>query len=432
MLSRIGVESIDELFDLIPDSIRLSRELNVAGAGSEFELTELMDALAAKNVPTGRDLVCFAGGGSYDHYLPAAVESLAARSEFVTAYTSFQPEISQGALQAIFEFQTMICELAGTEVSNASLYDGASACVEAINMAAAKTKRRRVLVSAGIAPHWRQVVRTFAYGAGIEIVEAPLVAGATVIDGFDLSEFGGVVVGLPNYLGVVEDLPPIAAAAHDGGALCIVAYDHVASGWLVPPGKLGADIVIGEGRSFGTPLNFGGPYLGLLSTMKKMVRLIPGRIVGETTDIAAKRGYVLTLQAREQHIRREKASSNVCTNQTLMAIAAGIHIAWLGPNGLRMTALASRAKTNHLLDLVTDIPGVELAVDGPFFREFPLRLPRPAGEALADLSNAGILGGIDLTVDYPELGDAILVAVTEKRTRSEIETYSDTLRKVVS
>lgn len=433
MIGRVGIESIDDLFGHVPESIRFSGPLRTPGPHAESELVATLDAYAARNRATGPSFVNFAGGGVYDHYLPAAVRALASQGEFATAYTSYQPEVSQGVLQAVFEFQTMVAELAGTEVANASLYDAATACVEAVNLACAKTKRPRVLVSEGLNPVWRDVLRTYAYGSGVEIVEAPLGTDCrTDLRAHDLSEFAGVLTGLPNYLGAIEDLPAIVAAAHAGGALCLVAYDHVASGRLTPPGRLGADVVVGEGRTFGTPLGFGGPYLGLFSVTKDLVRLVPGRIVGETVDADERIGYVLTLQAREQHIRREKASSNICTNQTLMAITAGIHLAWLGPRGLAHMAHASHANALYLAARMSDVPGVEVATPGPIFREFGVRVPREAEAVLEDLAEAGFLGGIALSNDYPALGEAILVATTEQRTRVEIDEFCDALRKVVA
>ncbi len=431
MLERIGVSSVEDLFALVPEAIRFRRPLDVPGPYSEPELLDHMGALGSRNRPTGAELVCFAGAGAYDHHVPPVVTHLATRPEFATAYTSYQPEVSQGVLQSLFEFQTMLCLLAGTEVANASLYDGATACVEALNLARARTKRDRVLVSRGVNPLWREVVATFAHGSGVEVVEVDLVDGRVDPAGLSLDDAAAVLVAQPNYLGILEDVPRVAAAAQGAGALCLVAYDHVASGWLRPPGELGADVVVGEGQAFGTPLNFGGPYLGLFSTKREYVRLVPGRIVGETADAAGRPGYVLTLQAREQHIRREKASSNVCTNQTLMAVTAAVHLAWLGPQGLRRVAGLSRAKTAYLRERVAAIPGVEI-VPGPVFREFAVRLPVPAAEVLDAMSAAGFLAGVSLDADYPELGPAMLVAVTERRSRGELDTYIQALTKAVA
>ena len=344
MLAFLGLGELDELFAEIPGALRLAGGLDLPPAMSEPDVAWRLDDLAAKNRPCGRELVCFAGAGSYDHEIPAVVKALASRSEFVTAYTPYQPEVSQGVLQAVFEFQTMVARLTGLDVANASLYDGAAAARRGREPGRRwPAGNRRVLCSQGVNPHWRQQLATFSRGSGNEIETVPLAGGVTAWDEVaDEGPFGAVVVAAPNFLGCLEDLGAARAVADRFGARLVVCFDPVSAGLLRPPGELGADVVVGEGQPFGTSLGFGGPYLGLFACRLSDVRRIPGRIVGETVDREGHRAYVMTLRAREQDIRRERASSNVCTNQTLMAVTAAIHLSWLGPEGLREVALRSR------------------------------------------------------------------------------------------
>ncbi|MBV9253939.1 MAG: aminomethyl-transferring glycine dehydrogenase subunit GcvPA, partial [Actinobacteria bacterium] len=344
MLAFVGLSSLDELFDSIPAALRLSEGLAVAPGLSEPDVMAEMTRLADAN-RSGRDLLCFAGGGAYDHEVPAATRRLTFRSEFVTAYTPYQPEVAQGVLQALFEYQTLISRLSGVEVANASLYDGASATVEGINLAVAATGRQQVWLSHGVNPTWREVVHTFAAGTGHEIVDVPLADGLTAWP--DAGEAGAVVVQYPNYLGGIESLAEARAAADRAGALLVVAFDPVAAGMLHSPGHFGADVVVGEGQPFGTPLSLGGPYLGLFACKLEHVRRLPGRLVGETVDVDGRRAYVTTLRTREQDIRREKASSNVCTNQTLIAVCCAIQLSWLGTTGLRELALRCARGTRY-------------------------------------------------------------------------------------
>ncbi|MDQ1437798.1 MAG: glycine dehydrogenase subunit 1 [Acidimicrobiaceae bacterium] len=431
MLAFIGLTSLDELFDAVPQAMRLAGGLDLAPGLSEFETLDEMERLAGRNNACGPDLVCFAGAGAYDHEVPAAVKRLAFRSEFVTAYTPYQPEVAQGVLQTLFEYQTLIARLSGVEVANASLYDGASACVEAVNLAVAATGSQRVLLSQGVHPTWREVVRTFAQGTGHEIVEVPLANGVSDWShgASDHSESAGaVVVQYPNHLGCIEDLAQARAVADRMGALLVVAFDPVAMGVLKTPGAYGADVVVGEGQPFGTPLSFGGPYLGLFACRMEHVRRLPGRLVGETVDTVGRRAYVTTLRTREQDIRREKASSNVCTNQTLIAVVCAIQLGWLGTGGLRELALRCARATRYTRESLLAIDGVQPAADAPVLREFAVRTPVPAETIVERMADEGFLAGVPLAEEY---GGGLLVAATERRTKDEIDRYAGAFEKVI-
>jgi glycine dehydrogenase subunit 1 len=428
MLDRIGLERLDGLFDQIPPSVRLSRPLDIPEGVSELEIAAEMRALAARNLDADR-LVCFAGGGAYDHYVPSVVWALAGRAEFYTSYTPYQPELSQGVLQALFEYQSMIAELTGLDVSNASLYDGSTALAEAVNLARSVPGRDRVLVSAGVDPRHVDTLRTYGRGAGYE----PEVFG--VEDGRggspDIGEdVACVIVQHPNRFGILEPARDIFGRAHAAGARAIEVFDPLSLGLLAPPGELRADIAVAEGQPLGNHLTFGGPYLGVIATRLDDVRRLPGRIVGETVDVNGRTGYVLTLQAREQHIRREKATSNICTNQTLMAIAATIYLAWLGPEGLAELGRQCAAKAAYAHARLTAVPGVEPMFPGaPFFKEFALRLPVAAQPALLALADRGFLGGVAL----PDVDErTLLVAVTERRSRGEIDAFAEALGEVIA
>ncbi|HEX2038477.1 MAG TPA: aminomethyl-transferring glycine dehydrogenase subunit GcvPA [Acidimicrobiales bacterium] len=414
MLAFVGLSSLDELFASVPEALRLaSGSLQLRHGLSEPDTLAEMERLAARNRRAGPDLVCFAGGGAYDHEIPSAVTRLAFRSEFVTAYTPYQPEVSQGVLQALFEYQTMLARLTGVEIANASLYDGASACVEAVNLACAATGRQDVFVSPHLNPNWRAVLDTFARGTGHRISSEPVEAPAAIL------------VQQPNYLGVIEDLQAWRSEADRLGAYLLVAFDPVAAGLLRSPGSYGADVVVGEGQPFGTPLSFGGPYLGLFACRSEHVRRLPGRLVGETVDSEGRRAYVTTLRTREQDIRREKASSNVCTNQTLIAIACAIQMAWLGTGGLRELALRCARGTRYTRDALLAVDGVVPALDGPVLREFAVRAPVPGDVVVERMAEEGFLAGVPLE------DGGLLVAVTERRTRQEIDRYVDTFEKVI-
>ena len=428
MLEAIGLAGVDDLFGQIPPSVRLDRPLNLPEGVSEMEILADMKALADRNRHAD-DLVCFAGAGSYDHYVPAVVWALAGRSEFYTSYTPYQPELSQGVLQALFEYQSMICELTGLEVSNASLYDGATALAEAVNLARSTPERGRVLVSAAVDPRYVETLRTYGRGAGYEpeIFDVDEGRGGRPAVGEDVA---CVIVQHPNAYGLLEPVRELFGLAHAGGARAIQVFDPLSLGVLAPPGDLRADIAVAEGQALGNHLNYGGPYLGVIATRLDDVRHLPGRIVGETLDVDGRTGYVLTLQAREQHIRREKATSNICTNQTLMAIAATAYLGWLGPGGLEELGLRCAGKAAYAAERLSEVPGVELLFgDAAFFKEFPVRLPRPAAEVRDALIDRGYLAGVPLP---DEERHALLVAVTERRTREEIDGLARALKEVLA
>jgi glycine dehydrogenase subunit 1 len=427
MLSAIGLPSLDSLFDQIPRSVRLDGSLGLPDGVSELEVVDDLRRLAGRDRHLD-DLVCFAGAGAYDHYIPAVVWALASRSEFATSYTPYQPELSQGVLQALFEFQSMICELTGMDVSNASLYDGATALVEAVNMARGGD-RTRILVSEGVDPRLVDTLRTYGRGSGYEpeVFDAEGGRGGRPVVGSDVA---AVVVQHPNVLGILEPASDLFSVAREGGAKAIQVFDPLSLGVLAPPGELGADIAVAEGQSLGNHLAFGGPYLGLIAARIGDVRRMPGRIVGETVDLDGAPGYVLTLQAREQHIRREKANSNICTNQTLMAIAATIYLGWLGPDGLAEVGRLGAAKASYAAARLTEIPGVSLLhPQAPFFKEFALRVPGPAEGLVERLVERGYLAGVPFA---RAADDVLLVAVTERRTREEIDGLADAMGEMLA
>ena len=440
MLAFLGMSSLEHLFAHIPSAVRLAGDFDVDPGLSEPDVAAVFANFTRQNRAASADLTCFAGAGAYDHEVPAVVKMLGSRSEFVTAYTPYQPEVAQGILQAIFEYQTMVSRLSGLPIANASLYDGATALVEALNLAAGSTGRSKMLISSGVHPHWRAVVRTFAQGTGHDLVEVPLVDGRTDWSDVDGSGAAAVVGAYPNYLGIMEDMSGARELAQRHGALFVLGCDPVAAGVLKTAGQWGADIFVGEGQPFGTALSFGGPYLGLFACTHEQIRRLPGRIVGETVDSNDRRSFVTTLRAREQDIRREKATSNVCTNQTLMAVAAAIQLGWLGTAGLRDVATRCAQGAHFLFGELMGIDGVVPVSTQPFFREFAVRLPRSATGVLSDMANEGVLGGLAVAAltNGPDLslGDdadnVVLVAVTERRTRSEIERYADVLRKVLN
>jgi len=423
MLAAVGATSVDDLFAQIPSPLRLDRALDLPLGVSEQEILADLSGLAHANL-AGEDLICFAGGGAYDHFVPSVVWALAGRSELYTSYTPYQPELSQGVLQILFEYQSMVCELTALEVSNASLYDGATALVEAVNMARAGD-RSRVLVADGVDPRNVETLRTYGRGSGYAPEPWGSDPGTTV--GNDVA---AVVVQHPNVYGVLEDVRSLSETAHASDAMLIQIFDPTSLGILEPPGELGADIAVAEGQPFGNRLNYGGPYLGMLATRRVHVRKMPGRIVGATRDVDGRPGYVLTLQAREQHIRREKATSNICTNQTLMALAATVHLAWLGPDGLAELGRQCASKAAYAFERLTAIPGVEPAFPGrAFFKEFAIELPRPAGAVRDALINLGFLAG----VPAPWAGEgSLLVAVTERRTRAEIDAFAAAMAEVLA
>jgi len=426
----------------VPAALRLAAGLDLGPGEPEPDVLAHMAKLAESNV--ARSLVCFAGAGAYDHEVPPVVRALAGRSEFVTAYTPYQPEVAQGVLQAVFEYQTMVARLAGLPVANASLYDGASALVEAVNLGVGATGRQRVWVSAGVHPHWRRCLTTFSQGSGHDLRMVALEGGRTVWpDARATGDVPGVlVIGYPNYLGCIEDVAAARRVADSHGALLVVAADPLAAGLLRSAGEWGADVVVGEGQAFGTPMSFGGPYLGLFCCTLDQVRRLPGRLVGETVDVEGRRAYVTTLRAREQDIRREKATSNVCTNQTLMAVTAAVQLGWLGTSGLAEVALRCARGTRYLRESLGGVDGVvPLTGDVPVVRELALRTAVPARTVVERVADEGFLAGVALADLVGEEGDGsigpddaahgLLVSVTERRTRAEIDGYVAALDKAV-
>ena len=429
VLTELGLKTIDDLYAHIPPDVRVEGSLDLPSPMAEIEITRLIDGLAAKN---RSGLTCFAGGGIYDHYLPPVVRSLTMRPEFVTSYTPYQPEVSQGVLQTLYEYQSMVTELTGLAAANASLYDGATAAVEALNMAVASTGRNSAWVSAGLHPHTRQVIVTFALARDIEIIEHPLIDGRTAWATDDGSEPAAVIFGQPNYLGVIEDYDEAISTAHDRGALAAVSVDPMTLGVLRSPGSAGADIAFAEGQPLGNPMSFGGPVVGLFASTMDLVRRLPGRIVGRTNDADGRVAYAMTLRTREQDIRREKASSNICTNQTLNAIAAAVQLGWLGPDGLSDVGEHSIQKAHFLAARLVELPGVEMAHSAAYAREFAVQLPIEPDRAVLAMAERGFLAGIPLTEHYPELNNGLLVAVTEQRTKEEMDSYTDALKAVIA
>ncbi len=423
MLAAIGVDSVDDLFESVAAKYRLRRSLDIPAAASEQEVLAELGALAGRNANT-ESHEWFLGAGTYPHFIPSAVDAIASRSEFTTSYTPYQAEISQGTLQAIFEWQTMVCELSGLDVANASLYDGASATAEAVLMTMRITRRSRVILARGVHPHYREVVRTYLSGIEAEIVEhgrdedgrtSPIGAGVD-------DATACLVVQQPNFLGAIEDLKPFADAAHDAGALLVVVVAEALSlALLQAPGALGADLVCGEAQSFGVPMSIGGPHLGFLAARRRHVRQLPGRLVGQTVDTEDRRGFVLTLATREQHIRRERATSNICTNQGLCLLMATIYLALLGRRGLRRLAEINLAKTEYAKAQVRSTPGLTLPLAAPTFNEFVVGVRGKPSEALGRGLDAGIVAGLDMTPMEPDLGPAVLVCTTECASRAAID-----------
>src|SRR5712691_8824601 len=434
MLAAIGVDSIDALFADVPQAARLDKPIDLPWAMGEIEVERLISRMAARNVAAG-SAPFFIGAGLYRHHIPAAVDHLIQRGEFLTSYTPYQPEVSQGTLQYLFEFQTQVALLTGMEVANASLYDGATACAEAVMMANRVTGHRKAVLSGGLHPHYREVCETYARFVGFELSAQDPAPGG----GEDLAQLVGtdtscVVVQNPDFYGEVRDYSGLARICHDAGALLVVVVTEILSlGAIRPPGAMGADIVAAEGQSFGNALNFGGPHVGLFATRDKFVRQMPGRLVGQTADADGRRGWVLTLSTREQHIRRERATSNICTNAGLCALAFTIHLSLLGEAGLTRLARLNHATAVAAAERLTAIPGVKL-VNESFFNEFTLRLPRAATPVVDALAKRGVLGGIPVSRFYPgrvELADLLLVAATEMVTPEDIDRFDSVLREVL-
>ena len=434
MLKTIGVKRLEDLFQDVPAAHRFPK-LDLPPALTEMEVVAEMQSIAASN-ETARDLACFLGAGAYNHYIPAAVDSILRRGEFYTAYTPYQPEISQGTLQAIFDYQSLITALTGMDVSNASHYDGATGVAEAVSMAYAnfRGKRAKVVLSPALHPQYRETVRTYNSGTEIQLVgDEPgvdLKAGPEALFPLINGQTALVIVQYPDFFGRIYDYSALADHVHAAGALLAVAVNPTALGMLTPPGDFGADIVTGEGQPLGIPLSFGGPYLGIFATRKEYVRKMAGRLIGETVDSRGQRAYVLTLTAREQHIRREKATSNICTNQGLMALAATIYMSLLGKHGMRQVAELCYHKAHYAAKKIAAIPGFSLWSDDPFFHEFVVRCPCPVKELNAELLEYDVLGGFDLGEVYPTLQNHMLIAVTEMNSRDDIDLLVDSLAEV--
>jgi len=424
MLDTIGVESIDELFSDIPEKVRFKGEYNIKKAKSEPALLKELASLAGKNADLKQN-VSFLGAGVYDHYIPTIVDHVISRSEFYTAYTPYQPEISQGELQAIFQFQTMICELTGMDVANSSMYDGGTSLAEAAMLSAGQTKRKKILVSKTVNPDSRDVLKTYAKGQYIDVVEIPYKNGITDLNALKnelCDEVAAVIVQYPNFFGQIEPLKDIEPLIHAQKGLLIVSSSPLALGALTPPGDFGADIVVGDVQPFGIPASYGGPHCGYFAVTSKLMRKVPGRLVGQTTDENGKRGFVLTLQAREQHIRRDKATSNICSNQALNALASSVAMTALGKKGVKDMAVQNIQKAHYAKNVFKE-KGFTIPFNGYQFNEFVVKVGKSVGEVNEKLLLKGIIGGYDLGRDYPELDGHMLVAVTELRTKEEIDSF---------
>jgi len=428
MLKRIGVKNFDALIADVPEQARIDKPLDLPPALSEPELEAEIAALASENTP----LVCFAGAGIYDHYTPAAVKTIISRPEFMTAYTPYQAEVAQGTLQVIYEFQTHICRLTGMEVANASMYDGATAAGEAVLTALAKTRRKKVVLAGGLSPLYVDVVKTYAQGFEAEFTQLDKATG--VVEFAELDEqidetCACVVVSQPNFFGLFEDIEPLAEKIHAAGGMLIVVTDPVTLALVTAPGKQGADIVVGEGQPLGIPMSYGGPLVGFFATSKALIRKLPGRLVGRTTDVDGKPGFTLTLQTREQHIKRARATSNICTNQALCATAATVYLSLLGKQGFRRIAELCLERAHYAAEKIEKLEGYELAYTGAFHREFVVTCPRPASEIVSELCQQGILTGVDLGRFYPEMKNHLLIAFTERRSYQQIDALIDALGK---
>lgn len=436
MLNSLGLQSFEDLLTEIPESIRYNGELKLSKPLSELEVLKMLRKMAKKNKNIF-DYACFLGGGAYDHYIPTAVDHILTRSEFYTAYTPYQPEVSQGTLQAAFEYQSMICELTGMDVTNASMYDGGSALAEAVLMAYGFSKNcDHLLISEGVNPNYRNIIKTYCHGQGIKVEELPLSDnGITDLNALSskISETTcGVVIQHPNFWGNLEQVFELEKIIHSKKALFITSVDPLSLGILAPPGSYNADIATGEGQVLGNSLSFGGPYLGIFSVKKELVRKMPGRLIGETVDSKGRRGFVMTLQTREQHIRRDKATSNICTNQALNALAATVYLSLLGKKGIREVAEHCIQKSHYLADHISQLPGFSLKYSAPFFKEFVVSCPVPAKEIIKKLKEMKIFAGLDLGRFDPGRKNQLLVAVTEKRSKEELDLYIEGLNRYFS
>jgi len=432
MLREIGVGSVEELFADVPQDLRAKAELDVPGPLSEAELVRHMRRLASMNRTTD-DVVSFLGGGVYDHTVPAVVRYVMSMPQFYTAYTPYQAEASQGTLQSIYEFQSLICRLTGLDVANASMYDGASAAAEACLMASAVTKRKKIVLAGTANPALRTVASTYLEASDMEIVEVPPRGGVTDTGALDANIDGAaaVVVQHPNFFGLLEPVEAISAKCESAGAMLVASVDPLSLAVLKPPSDYGAAIAVGEGQSLGSPVAYGGPLLGFMATTRRHIRRLPGRIVGATTDTEGRRGFVMTLQTREQHIRRDKATSNICTNEGLVALGAAVHLSLLGKKGFRELAEQVTAKAHYAARALAAIPGVRMKFDGAFFREFVLELPKPAHKVKQELGGAGIWPGISCGCYYQDMNNCLLVSLTERSTRDDMDSLTSALEAVV-
>lgn len=431
MLKEIGVDHFEDLLADIPANLRLNRPLDIP-ATSELELLNQIHSMATQQVT---ELTCFAGGGVYDHFIPSAVAAITSRPEFMTAYTPYQPEVAQGTLQVMYEFQTHICRLTGMDVANASMYDGATAAAEAAVMASRATRRTRVVVSETVSPLYRQVLQTYLSGRDMQLVTTPMTSGLT--DSGSLAKIvddqtACVIVEQPNFFGQLENLTGVAETVHAVGGKLVAIVDPIAQAILKTPAECGADIVVGEGQPLGIPMSFGGPLLGFFAARKELIRSLPGRLVARTTDVDGRDGFVLTLQTREQHIRREKATSNICTNQALCATTAAVYMSLLGKTGLKQTALLSAEKAQMVARRLCELEGFELWFEGPFVREVAIRTPLPAAQIIRELVARNILPGIDAGRWYPGFENCLILATTEKRTDQEIDRLVGEMGKLAS
>ncbi len=435
MLASLGLPSLEALLTPVPDNVRLQRPLNLPPALAEPDLKRVLYRMAAKNKNLD-DTLSFLGAGTYDHAIPSVVPHLQRRSEFVTSYTPYQPEVSQGMLQAIYEFQTMVCQITGLDIANASLYDGATAVIEAVLLALGPGGRGEVVISQGVDPQYRRVLHTYAHARGFHVTEVPLRDGVTSIE--DLNEAvsqntAAVVIQQPNFFGSIEDMNAIEPIAHKGKALFIANITEPASlALLAAPGDYGADIAVGELMSFGNTMSYGGPALGFIASKQKFMRLLPGRLVGQTVEEAGEKqtGYVLTLQTREQHIRRERATSNICTNQSLLAVGATIYMAAIGKQGFRELGELCLQKAHYAFRQITALPGYEAVFNAPFFDEFVIKAPVPTQQLHDHLRQVGIIGGYDLSLDYPDMENCHLFCVTETRSKEDIDYLVSVLSEV--
>jgi glycine dehydrogenase subunit 1 len=425
MLTEIGVDKFEDLIENIPENIRFNGSFDLPEGESEYGVSRILETLASKN----ENYISFLGGGVYDHYSPAIIGAITSRSEYYTAYTPYQPEVSQGNLQLMYEFQSMVSELTGMDITNASMYEGGSALAEAVLLAVTYSKRKKVLISSLVNPNYRDVVNTYVENTDIELVEIPAKDGVTdmeVLSSLIDDSVGCIVMQHPNYLGFFENMEAAAKFRENKKRLLVQVYDPISLGLIKTPGTYGADIAVAEGQSLGIPQNYGGPFVGLFSTTQQLVRLIPGRIAGVTTDVHGNRGFVLTLQTREQHIRREKATSNICTNSGLMALIAGIYLSTLGKSGIKEVAELCLQKSHYLADELTKIDGVELLSSQPFFKEFTVKLPVKAEMIVKKAEEEKVFAGIKAA------DDRLLIAVTEKRSKEEMDNLVNIFKTVIN